>query len=159
MPDEEMRTCTGCGRQIPAAYNVCPNCGKAVNAMPQNGPQPAYGPQPIPQQTSPVTVGGVLTFLLYLGFIFCVPDWNNDWRIMARFGCGHRKAAYRKELLDSRNNRNRNRGSPDNSDYSRHKRTCDNKLDFSKPIFFFPVLETWMKIFLFTRIHNVNPIP
>ncbi len=73
MPDEEMRTCTGCGRQIPAAYNVCPNCGKAVNAMPQNGPQPAYGPQPIPQQTSPVTVGGVLTFLLYLASFFVFP--------------------------------------------------------------------------------------
>ena len=88
MPDEEMITCPGCGRQISASYNVCPNCGRPVSAPPQGAPQPAYGPQPYPPQPMPqpaygpqpystqpvgVPVGGVLTILLYLASFFVFP--------------------------------------------------------------------------------------
>jgi rRNA maturation protein Nop10 len=73
MPDQEMRTCTGCGRQIPAAYNVCPHCGRAANAPPQYGPQPTYGSQPNPPQPQSVPVGGLLTILLYLASFLIFP--------------------------------------------------------------------------------------
>ena len=47
--------CTGCGRQIPVEYNVCPHCGRPQNIQ--------YGPQPS-QQIEPV--GSLLTVLLYI---------------------------------------------------------------------------------------------
>lgn len=73
---EEMRVCQGCGRQISAAYNVCPNCGRPQNAPPTFVPPQAYGPQPIngplpvaeingPRPVA-VPLGGILTFLMYL---------------------------------------------------------------------------------------------
>jgi RNA polymerase subunit RPABC4/transcription elongation factor Spt4 len=43
-PPQEMRVCTSCGRQIPVNYNVCPHCGKAVAAAPQQAPT-GYGYQ------------------------------------------------------------------------------------------------------------------
>lgn len=79
--------CPGCGRQIPAAYNVCPHCGRPANAPPQYGPQPAYGPQPYgqPYPQQPQEPLGALKYILYLisffsviiGFIMFIV-WNND---------------------------------------------------------------------------------
>jgi hypothetical protein len=80
--------CPGCGRQIPAAYNVCPHCGRPANAPPQYGPQPVYGPQPYGQpQYAPVPQEplGALKYILYLisffsiliGFIMFIV-WNSD---------------------------------------------------------------------------------
>jgi hypothetical protein len=51
--------CTGCGRQIPVDYNVCPHCGRPQN-QPSAGPAPAYGQQ---QQFEPV---GGIRYLFYL---------------------------------------------------------------------------------------------
>lgn len=31
-----MRTCLGCGMQIPVDYNVCPHCGKKVEKGPSS---------------------------------------------------------------------------------------------------------------------------
>ncbi len=56
----QTRMCTGCGRQIPVEYNVCPHCGR-----PQNVPQ--YGQQPMgygqPQQYEPL---GAIKYILYI---------------------------------------------------------------------------------------------
>ena len=71
---EEMRVCSGCGRQISAAYNVCPNCGRPQNAPPAFVSPQAYGPQPI-NGPLPVAVplGGILTFLMYLVSLLFFP--------------------------------------------------------------------------------------
>ena len=59
MTDQEMRTCPGCGRQIPTAYNVCPHCGR-----------PAYGNQQYgPQYQEPL---GALKYILYLLSFFSI---------------------------------------------------------------------------------------
>jgi hypothetical protein len=75
MTDQEMRMCPGCGRQVSVAYNVCPYCGKALNApMPAYGQQPAYGPQPdMGLMPVAVPVGGILTFLMYLTSLLVSP--------------------------------------------------------------------------------------
>jgi hypothetical protein len=86
LTDQEMRMCPGCGRQIPAAYNVCPHCGRPANAPPQYGAQPAYGPQPYgqPYPPQPQEPLGAIKYILYLlslsiiiGFIIFIL-WNND---------------------------------------------------------------------------------
>lgn len=71
--------CTGCGRQIPVEYNVCPHCGRPQNQPAYNQPAPPYGQ---PQQYEPV--GGlkyvlyILSFLsLLIGFIIFL-IWMND---------------------------------------------------------------------------------
>jgi len=56
--------CTGCGRQIPTEYNVCPHCGRPQNAQ----PGPVY-PQPTQQSES---LGGGLTIILYI-VAFLIP--------------------------------------------------------------------------------------
>lgn len=59
---DNTRMCTGCGRQIPAEYNVCPHCGRPQTQQqygPQPGPQP-YGP---PQQYEPL---GALKYVFYI---------------------------------------------------------------------------------------------
>lgn len=56
---DNTRMCTGCGRQIPADYNVCPHCGRPQTQQYQTGPQP-YGQ---PQQFEPM---GALKYILYL---------------------------------------------------------------------------------------------
>lgn len=57
---DNTRMCTGCGRQIPADYNVCPHCGR-----PQNQPYGQPGPQPYgqPQQYEQL---GALKYILYI---------------------------------------------------------------------------------------------
>jgi hypothetical protein len=84
MDQQNTRMCTGCGRQIPVEYNVCPHCGR-----PQNAPQyaPAPGPQPYGQPYAPPQQEslGALKYILYLisffsiviGFIMFLV-WNND---------------------------------------------------------------------------------
>jgi hypothetical protein len=81
--DQQTRMCTGCGRQIPVEYNVCPHCGRPQNA-PQYGPAPAQQPygQPYAQPQEPL---GALKYILYIvsffsiliGFIMFLV-WNND---------------------------------------------------------------------------------
>jgi hypothetical protein len=39
-PPQEMRTCQGCGRQVPLAYNVCPHCGRPASLPPPPPPPP-----------------------------------------------------------------------------------------------------------------------
>jgi len=53
--------CTGCGRQIPMEYNVCPHCGRAQNA-----------PGAPVQQAQQGSVGSGLTILLYI-LSFLIP--------------------------------------------------------------------------------------
>ena len=81
--DQQTRMCTGCGRQIPVEYNVCPHCGRPQNA-PQYGPAPGQQPygQPYAQPQEPL---GALKYILYIvsffsiliGFIMFLV-WNND---------------------------------------------------------------------------------
>ena len=80
--EQNTRMCTGCGRQIPVEYNVCPHCGRPQNA-PQYGQQ---GPQPYGQPYAPPQESlGALKYILYIvsffsiiiGFIMFVV-WNND---------------------------------------------------------------------------------
>jgi hypothetical protein len=73
--------CTGCGRQIPVEYNVCPHCGRPQNQQQPYAPPPAQ-PYGQPQQFEPV--GGlkyvlyILSFLsLLIGFIIFLV-WMND---------------------------------------------------------------------------------
>lgn len=74
----QTRMCTGCGRQIPMEYNVCPHCGRPQNV--QQAPPPQYGQQPQQQESL-----GALKYILYLvsffsiliGFIMFLV-WNND---------------------------------------------------------------------------------
>jgi len=76
---DNTRMCTGCGRQIPVEYNVCPHCGR-----PQNQPYgPAPGPQPYGQpQYEPL--GGLRYVLYILSFLFWIAGiiifliWMND---------------------------------------------------------------------------------
>jgi len=56
-PSGATRMCTGCGRQIPVEYNVCPHCGRPQNI--QYGPQQQYQ-QPVEP------LGSGMTILLYL---------------------------------------------------------------------------------------------
>jgi hypothetical protein len=78
MVDQQTRMCTGCGRQIPIEYNVCPHCGRPQNQAPYGpAPQP-YGQ---PQQYEPMGAMKYLLYLLSLSFIigliiFLI--WNND---------------------------------------------------------------------------------
>ncbi len=75
MTDQEMRTCPGCGRQIPTAYNVCPHCGRPAYGNQQYGPQPFYGPQPYGQQQYPPQYQeplGALKYILYLLSFFSI---------------------------------------------------------------------------------------
>jgi len=72
------RMCTGCGRQIPLEYNVCPHCGRP-QGVPMGQPMPGYG-QPVPQESL-----GALKYILYLVSLFSVVIgfimflvWNND---------------------------------------------------------------------------------
>jgi hypothetical protein len=59
----QTRMCTGCGRQIPVEYNVCPHCGRPQNTQQQYGPQPQpYGQPNQPPQESV----GALKYLLYI---------------------------------------------------------------------------------------------
>ncbi len=79
MVDQNTRMCTGCGRQIPVEYNVCPHCGR-----PQNAPQYGAAPQPYGQQPQQYEPMGALKYVLYLlslsfiiGLIIYL-IWNND---------------------------------------------------------------------------------
>ncbi|MDD1747994.1 MAG: hypothetical protein LUQ16_09555 [Methanomassiliicoccales archaeon] len=77
---DNTRMCTGCGRQIPAEYNVCPHCGRPQNQ--QYGPAP--GPQPYaqPQQYEPLGaikyIFYILSFLSLLIGIIIFLIWMND---------------------------------------------------------------------------------
>lgn len=71
------RMCTGCGRQIPLEYNVCPHCGRP-QGVPMGQPAPGYGQ---PQQYESIGALKYILYLLSLSFIlglilFLV--WNND---------------------------------------------------------------------------------
>jgi hypothetical protein len=73
---QNTRMCTGCGRQIPVEYNVCPHCGRPQN-QPQTGPQP-YGQ---PQQYESMGALKYLLYILSLSFIIGLIIyliWNND---------------------------------------------------------------------------------
>jgi hypothetical protein len=67
---DNTRMCTGCGRQIPADYNVCPHCGRPQNVPQYGGAQQPVYQQP-PDQSEPL--GGGLTIILYLVSFFIWP--------------------------------------------------------------------------------------
>jgi hypothetical protein len=81
MTDAQTKVCTGCGRQIPAEYNICPFCGR-----PQNQQQPYYSPstQPYQQQQHFEPVGGIRYVLYLLSFFSLIIGfvmfliWMND---------------------------------------------------------------------------------
>ncbi|MEM0449598.1 MAG: hypothetical protein QW520_07250 [Methanomassiliicoccales archaeon] len=57
---DNTRMCTGCGRQIPVEYNVCPHCGRPQNQPQYGQPAPPYGQ---PQQYESL---GALKYILYI---------------------------------------------------------------------------------------------
>jgi hypothetical protein len=78
---DNTRMCTGCGRQIPAEYNVCPHCGRPQNQSYGTTPSPQPYAQP-QQQYEPL---GALKYVLYIlsflsliiGFVIFL-IWMND---------------------------------------------------------------------------------
>jgi hypothetical protein len=75
---QNTRMCTGCGRQIPTEYNVCPHCGR-----PQNVPQTGSVQQPYGQPQQYESMGALKYVLYFLSLSFIIGliiylIWNND---------------------------------------------------------------------------------